>query len=75
MFTQYKYWEPYVSPSDPCPPMRVKSYATPPQLYINFQAKGLAQYKTAKEALYHGTLWPELFSPYPDPHKRGDSDG
>ncbi|MFD1039506.1 spore coat associated protein CotJA [Virgibacillus byunsanensis] len=74
MFTQYKYWHPYVSPHDPCPPIRVKSYNTPPQLYINFQPQGLAQFKP-NEALFHGTLWPELYSPYPDPHKRGDQNG
>ncbi|MBT2214291.1 spore coat associated protein CotJA [Virgibacillus dakarensis] len=74
MFTQFKYWKPYISPLDPCPPMRVKSYSTPPQLYITFQPKGLDQYNTAREALYCGTLWPTLFSPYPDPHKRGDQD-
>ncbi|WP_099158386.1 MULTISPECIES: spore coat associated protein CotJA [Virgibacillus] len=73
MFTQFKYWEPYISPFDPCPPMRIKSYSTPPQLYIPFQPKGLPQFKPM-EALYRGTLWPALFSPYPDPKKRGDQD-
>ncbi|MFC4557411.1 spore coat associated protein CotJA [Virgibacillus kekensis] len=73
MFTQYKYWEPYVSPYDPCPPIRVKSYSTPPELYVNFQPQGLEQYRP-KEALYRGTLWPLLFSPYPAPSKRGDED-
>lgn len=73
MFTQYKYWEPYCSPLDPCPPIRVKSYSTGPQLYIPFQPQGLAQFKP-KEALFHGTLWPDLFSPYPAPGKRGDGD-
>lgn len=69
LFTQYKYWEPYISPNDPCPPMKIKSYATPPQLYIGFQPNGLPQYPTAKEALMHGTLWPQLYSPYPNPQK------
>lgn len=69
-FTQFKYWYPYVSPFDPCPPIRIKSYSTPPQLYIPFQPPGLPQF-SPKEALIHGTLWPALYSPYPDPHKRG----
>lgn len=70
MFTQYKYWHPYISPFDPCPPMKTKSYNTPPQLYIAFQPPGLAQFQSAKLALKHGTLWPQLYSPYPDPQKR-----
>ncbi|WP_285400216.1 spore coat associated protein CotJA [Lysinibacillus sp. fls2-241-R2A-57] len=71
MFTQYKYWKPYISPFDPCPPIRVKSFSTPPQLYINFQQPGLPQYPTPREALKSGTLWPQLFSPYPNPQKGG----
>ncbi|WP_010650129.1 spore coat associated protein CotJA [Oceanobacillus massiliensis] len=74
MPTQYKYWEPYISPFDPCKPIRVKSYSTPPQLYMGFQPPGLAQFQTAKEALYAGTLWPQLYSPYPNPQQRGDND-
>lgn len=74
MFTQYKYWKPYISPYDPCKASKVKSYATPPQLYMGFQPYGLKQFNTPKEALYHGTLWPQLYSPYPNPHK-GDEQG
>lgn len=75
MFTQFKYWEPYISPYDPCPPIRIKSFSTPPNLYMTFQPTGLAQFQTAKEALQHGTLWPELFSPYPNPAKGREQDG
>ncbi|WP_174613626.1 spore coat associated protein CotJA [Virgibacillus ihumii] len=71
MYTQYKYWEPFISPTDPCPPDRVKVYSTPPNLYIPFQPRGLPQFDP-KEALYHGTLWPALFSPYPPSTKRGE---
>lgn len=71
MFTQYKYWKPYISPFDPCTPIRVKSYATPPQLYMGFQPPGLPQFQSPKEALIAGTLWPQLFSPYPNPEKGG----
>lgn len=73
MFTQRKYYYPYISPFDPCEPMKVKSYETPPEIYINFQPPALPQYETAKEALYRGTLWPALYSPYSSPYERGDS--
>ncbi|BDH63135.1 hypothetical protein MTP04_32650 [Lysinibacillus sp. PLM2] len=68
MFTQFKYWRPFVSPFDPCRPILVKSYSTPPQLYIQFQPPGMEQFPPA-QALMHGTLWPQLYSPYPDPKK------
>ncbi|WP_077326731.1 spore coat associated protein CotJA [Virgibacillus siamensis] len=71
MYTQYKYWEPFVSPTDPCPPKRIKTYATPPEVYIPFQPPGFPQYEP-KDALYHGTLWKPLFSPYPPPTRRGE---
>ncbi|KGR76675.1 spore coat associated protein CotJA [Ureibacillus sinduriensis] len=74
MFSQYKYWKPFVGPFDPCKPIRVKSYNTPPQLYMNFQPPGLQQF-TPHEALMSGTLWPQLYSPYPDPHKGGKPHG
>jgi len=69
MHSQFKYWKPYVSPFDPCKPILVKSYSTPPHLYMNFQPIGLAQFQSPIQALKHGTLWPQLYSPYPDPHK------
>lgn len=72
MFTQFKYWKPYVSPFDPCKPILIKDYSTPPQLYIPFQPPNLPQYPTAKQALHCGTLWPDLFSPYPNPEKKGN---
>ncbi|MEK5232588.1 spore coat associated protein CotJA [Lysinibacillus sp. FSL K6-0232] len=71
MFTQYKSWRPYNSPFDPCKPIRVKYFATPPQLYMGFQPYGLPQFETPKEALRAGTLWPQLSSPYPFPIKGG----
>ncbi|WP_138416907.1 spore coat associated protein CotJA [Aquibacillus sediminis] len=67
--TNKKYWYPYVSPYDPCKPITVKSYPTPPQLYMGFQPPNLAQFETPKQALFHGTLWPALYSKY---DKRGD---
>ncbi|SET89473.1 spore coat protein JA [Salinibacillus kushneri] len=65
MHTEYKYWYPYISPLDPCPPIKVKSYNTPPNLYLGFQPPSLPQFQP-REALFHGTLWPALFSPYPN---------
>ncbi|WP_245207914.1 spore coat associated protein CotJA [Sediminibacillus dalangtanensis] len=73
MFSQRKFYTPYTSPTDPCPPIEVKSYETPPQLYLGFQPPCLPQYATAKEALYRGTLWPALYSPYESPYKRRDT--
>lgn len=67
MHSQYRYWRPYISPFDPCKPIEVKSYSTPSHLFIGFQPPGLPQYPTAKEALKAGTLWPQLYSPYPNP--------
>ncbi|UKS24369.1 spore coat associated protein CotJA [Paenibacillus sp. HWE-109] len=63
MYSQFKSYYPYISPFDPCPPIRVKFYNTPPQLYIHFQPPGLPQY-SPYEALKRGTLWPSLFGPY-----------
>lgn len=63
MFSYQKYYYPYVSPFDPCPPIRVKTYETPPQLYIGYQAPSLPQFKP-RDALKHGTLWPLLYAPY-----------
>ncbi|NEU29574.1 spore coat associated protein CotJA [bacterium LRH843] len=51
--------------------MRVKSYETPPQLYIGFQPPGLPQFQP-HEALRLGTLWPALYSPYSNPFKSGE---
>ncbi len=36
---------------------------------MGFQPPGLPQFQTPHQALMHGTLWPALFSPYPDPKK------
>ncbi|MGE5705057.1 MAG: spore coat associated protein CotJA [Clostridia bacterium] len=64
MNSQERFYAPYVSPYDPCPPQRVKSYLIPPNLVIGFQPPNLPQYST-QEALQIGTLWPAFFSPYP----------
>jgi spore coat protein JA len=60
---QERVWCPYVGPNDPCPPIRIKTYATPPHLFIQFQPMNLPQF-SPREALRHGTLWPLLYSPY-----------
>ncbi|MFC7441341.1 spore coat associated protein CotJA [Laceyella putida] len=60
---QERVWFPYVSPFDPCPPRRVKTYVVPPNQYLGFQPPNLPQYPPSK-ALMRGTLWPILFSPY-----------
>ncbi len=62
--TQFKYYTPYYSPLDPCPPMTVKRYNTPPNLYLGYQPMNLPQYRP-EEALRRGTLWPIFYAPYP----------
>jgi len=59
----YRYYEPFVGPYDPCPPITVKRYVVPINQYLNFQPPGLPQFAPA-EALRRGTLWPLLSSPY-----------
>lgn len=63
-FTQEKTYHPYISSHDPCPPIKIKMYSTPPNLYLGFQPPNLPQYKQ-REALRKGVLWPALYSPYP----------
>jgi len=52
-------YKPYVSPLDPCPPIGVKTFVLPPQIFMNFQPPGLPQ-NTPAEALRTGSLWPSL---------------
>lgn len=69
MSTPMKKWYPYVSPFDPCPPIKVKSYSTPPNLYMGFQPPGLPQF-SAFEALRAGTLWKPFYDPWYGPYER-----
>ncbi|SFS35509.1 spore coat associated protein CotJA [Marininema halotolerans] len=68
MYTYRKYYRPYIGPFDPCPPLPYRSYETPPQLYLGFQPYNLPQ-NSPQDALRTGTLWPDLFAPYPNPYK------
>lgn len=63
MHSQERVWFPYISPFDPCPPMRVKTYVVPPNQYMNYQPSNLPQF-SLEDALKYGTLWPALHSPY-----------
>ena len=60
---QIRTWRPFVGPFDPCPPITVKAYLVPPNLFIPFQPPNWPQFSPA-EALKRGTLWPALYSPY-----------
>ncbi|KPV42052.1 spore coat associated protein CotJA [Alicyclobacillus ferrooxydans] len=62
MDSQWRPFDTYHSPFDPCPP-KPKSYIVPPNQFIVFQAKGMKQF-APQEALKRGTLWPDLYSPY-----------
>lgn len=70
--TYMKTYQPFHSRFDPCPPIGVKFYSTPPHLYMGFQPPNLQQY-SPKAALKRGTLWPALYDPYKNPYevKRG----
>jgi len=61
--SQWREWRPYASSDDPCPPVPVKRYIVPPNQYIYFQPSNLPQFPL-DEALFKGTLWPALYSPY-----------
>lgn len=63
MNTHYKSYYPYVSPFDPCKPLQVKTYSTPPHLYLGFQPPNLPQFSPG-EALKSGTLWKPFYDPY-----------
>lgn len=63
MHNQLREYAPFVSPLDPCPPMRKKTYVVPPNQFLGFQPPNLPQF-SPQEALRYGTLWPALYSPY-----------
>ena len=52
-------FKPYVSPLDPCPPIKVRKFVLPPPIFMNSQPPGLEQV-SPREALMIGTLWPQL---------------
>jgi spore coat protein JA len=68
MFTTRKQYHPYISPFDPCHPIRTKTYVTPPNLYIAFQPPNLPQFPLHK-ALKKGTLWKIFYDPYYSPYE------
>ncbi|MCL6516057.1 spore coat associated protein CotJA [Alicyclobacillus sp.] len=73
MDRQWRTYETYRSPFDPCAP-RPKTYIVPPNQYYVMQPKGLRQF-APREALKRGTLWPDLYSPYERAHREGVADG
>jgi spore coat protein JA len=68
MFTPIKQFYPYYSPLDPCKPIKVKTFSTPPNLYIGFQPPNLPQF-TPQEALKAGTLWKVFYDPWFSPYE------
>lgn len=74
MFTHQKVYQPYFSPFDPCPPITVKAYSTPPHLYIPFQPANLPQFSPA-EALKKGTIWKVFYDPYYSPYEIAKGEG
>ncbi|OIK09917.1 spore coat associated protein CotJA [Bacillus sp. MUM 13] len=73
-FTPLKGYRPFHGLFDPCRPLGVKYYSTPPNLYLGFQPPNLQQYP-ANEALMKGTLWPALWDYYENPYKAKEGMG
>ncbi|PLR82971.1 spore coat protein CotJA [Bacillus canaveralius] len=67
-FSRLKAYRPFHSVYDPCRPIGVKFYSTPPQLYLGFQPANLQQF-SAHEALKKGTLWPVFWDYYNNPYE------
>ena len=67
-FTRRKSYQPFHSPNDPCRPIGIKYYSTPPHLYIGFQPPNMQQFPR-REALLKGTLWPAFYDYYENPYK------
>lgn len=54
--------------------MLTKWFIVPPNQFIAFQPMNLPQFPL-DEALYRGTLWPALYSPYPSRRRAADAKG
>lgn len=67
-YTSMKSYQPFHSKYDPCKPIGMKYYSTPPNLYLGFQPPNLKQY-SPKEALKKGTLWPVFWDYYENPYE------
>jgi spore coat protein JA len=68
-FTTVKSYRPFHSRYDPCKPIGVKYYSTPPNLFLGFQPPNLQQF-SAKEALKKGTLWRFFYDYYENPYEK-----
>ncbi|UPG65612.1 spore coat associated protein CotJA [Metabacillus endolithicus] len=66
--TYMKTYHPFHSRFDPCRPIGVKFYSTPPHLYMGFQPPNLQQFPP-RVALKKGTLWPALYDDYVNPYE------
>lgn len=69
MYSRTKVYHPYISPFDPCKPIKTKTYSTPPHLYLGFQPQNLEQF-SPMEALRAGTLWKVFYDPYYNPYEK-----
>lgn len=74
LFTNQKAYFPYIGPHDPCKPMKIKTYSTPPNLYLGFQQPNLPQFSPI-EALKRGTLWKVFYDPYYSPYEKAREEG
>src|ERR1700719_547736 len=69
MKSHYQAYHPYLSPFDLCQPKNIKTYSTPPHLYLGYQPPNLSQF-TPEQALRAGTLWNRLYDPYYNPREQ-----
>ncbi|WP_226528356.1 spore coat associated protein CotJA [Metabacillus niabensis] len=67
-YTSIKEYKPFHGLYDPCSPIGLKYYSTPPNLYIGFQQPNMKQFSPT-EALKKGTLWPAFWDYYENPYK------
>ncbi len=63
MDPRWQTYTPYHSANDPCPVHTSKPFIIPVNQFITVQPRHLKQF-AYREALRHGTLWPDLYSPY-----------
>lgn len=67
-FSTLKAYKPFHGLFDPCRPIEIKYYSTPPNLYLGYQQPNMPQF-SPKEALKKGTLWPAFWDYYENPYK------
>ncbi|PWI58158.1 spore coat associated protein CotJA [Sulfoacidibacillus thermotolerans] len=63
MVPRWQTYSAYKSPNDPCPVLETRRFIIPVNQFFTVQPRRLKQF-AYREALRHGVLWPDLYSPY-----------